>query len=119
MSAALNYYFGATKNNPTIVTTSTYQMLTGDGYVNGQPTANSTYTLPDCIGQTGATYHINYQETGVSTLTIKNAVSTEPINGTDYSTSGLLVLSGPGTVAFTDVANPSVTAGCHWDYSSF
>jgi hypothetical protein len=36
----------------------------------------------------------------------------------DHSSSGLLVLSGPGTVAFTDVANTSVAAGCHWDYGS-
>jgi hypothetical protein len=114
ISNALNYYFGANAASPTVVTATSYTMTAADGYVNIQPTGNTTVTLPDCIGQSGAVYRINMQ--GAYTLTVKNAVSSEPIDGTDHSSSGLLVLSGAGTVLLRDVANPPATSGCHWDF---
>lgn len=110
---ALNYYFGANSARPTIITATTATLTADQGYVNVQPTGNTTLTLPSCLGQTGAIYTINMQ--GANSLTIKNAASSELINGTDYSSTGLVSLAGAGTVTFIDVANPSAAAGCHWD----
>lgn len=107
---ALNYFFGTTQSNPTIVTTATYTMLASDRYVVATPTANTTITLPTCLGQTGAVYTIN--NTTAFTVTVQNSISSQPINGTDYSTAGL-VLTG-ATNTFTDRANSSVAAGCQW-----
>lgn len=113
---AINYFFGANAANPTIITATTYSMTAGDGYINVQPTANTTFTLPDCIGQSGAIYTINNLTTAGFTIFVKNLSSVETINGVDYSTSGLPALSGAGTIKFIDVPNPSSTGGCHWDY---
>ena len=59
-SNALNYYFGATSGNPTVVTSLPYAMAPGDGYVslNGLGSAGAL-TLPDCTGQSGASYQVN------------------------------------------------------------
>ena len=114
-NAALNYYYGANAAAPTILTSTPYTMATGDGYLNIKPTANTIITLPSCIGQSGAIYRVNVQQATGFTLTVKNAATTEPINGTDYSSTGLTAFSGAGTIFFTDVPNPSAAAGCHWD----
>lgn len=110
---ALNYYFGANASKPAIITATTATLTADQGYVNLVPTANQTITLPDCLGQTGAVYRLNNQTT--FTVTIKNAIAAETINGVDYSSVGLLALAGAGTVTYTDVANTSVAGGCHWD----
>jgi hypothetical protein len=113
MSNALNYYFGSTAANPTIVTAATYSMLAGDAYLLSQPTANQTLTLPNCLGQTGAVYTVNNSQSAF-TVGIKNLISAEPINGVDRSSSALTIPSN-STMRFRDVALPSSTGGCVWN----
>lgn len=117
INSSFNSHFGASPAAPTIITTSTYTMLPSDGYVNVQPSANTTLTLPDCLGQSGMLYRINFEDgLNLHTLTLQNSITAEPINGADYSSTGLVVLTGAGTLTLRDVANPSTSAGCHWDY---
>jgi hypothetical protein len=113
MSNALNYYFGSTAANPTIVTAATYSMLAGDAYVVVQPTATTTLTLPNCIGQTGAIYTINNSQSA-QTVAIKNLIAAETINGVDHSSSALTIPFN-STMRFRDVALPSSTGGCVWN----
>lgn len=113
MSNALNYYFGYSKANPNYVATTSYTMTAGDGAVTAQPTANQTLTLPDCLGQTGAVYTINNPQSAF-TVTLKNAVAAETINGIDYSSSGLTIPSN-SSISLRDVALPPSTAGCVWN----
>jgi hypothetical protein len=113
MSNALNYYFGSTAANPTIVTAATYSMLAGDAYVVVQPTATTTLTLPNCIGQTGAIYTINNSQSA-QTVAIKNLIAAETINGVDHSSSPLTIPFN-STMRFRDVALPSSTGGCVWN----
>jgi hypothetical protein len=112
MSGVLNHYFGTTAGSPTLPT-GTYSMLPGDAFLSTSAlTANATLTLPDCMGATGALWVIsNPQYTFV--VTLKNAVSTELINGRDYSSVGYTVPPG-STQTFTDVALPQATSGCVW-----
>jgi hypothetical protein len=123
MSNALNYYFGSSPASPTVVTTASYTMTAADAYVEVPVTSgvgNVILTLPDCIGQTGAVYKINFLSNSGTALFLKNAVSAEPINGADYSSSPFQAINGVnGTVSLRDVANSQVTAGCHWDFSAF
>lgn len=113
MSNTLNYYFGSTPANPTLVTSATYSMLSGDAYLLSQPTANQTLTLPNCLGPTGAVYTVNNSQSAF-TVGIKNLVSAEPINGVDHSASALSIPSN-STMRFRDVALPSSTGGCVWN----
>ena len=103
-----------TVTNPPVTTTA-YQMLASDGYIElTQASAGETLTLPSCVGQSGAEYTINNQ-TG-QTISLKNLNSTQPINGTDHSTSALTLPTG-AAFKVTDVPNPlGTTSGCHWSY---
>jgi hypothetical protein len=104
----LNYYFGSKIANPTVVTASTYQVLSGDGAVTAAPTASAAYTLPDCVGPSGETYTIsNPQSAFPLTITGKTG---QPINGL---TTAITVPSN-STVTLRDVANPKTVSGCHW-----
>jgi hypothetical protein len=96
------------------ITSSSYSMLASDDYIEYNGTAGYSFTLPSCVGQSGAEYAINNQTS--YTITLKNLNSTQPINGTDYSTTGL-TLPSTGTFKITDVPNVlGTTAGCHWSY---
>lgn len=110
---AVNYYFGASESNPTVVSATTYTMAAGDGYVTLAPTAATTVTLPSCIGQSGAIYRISNPQS-TYTITLKTAASTQPIDGTDYSSSGFTV---PATAVLTlrDIPNAPSVSGCHWE----
>jgi hypothetical protein len=111
---AFSYLFGYTKANPNLITAATYSMTAGDVYTEYSGTAATTYTLPTCIGQSGAVYILNNQTAHV--ITLKNLNSTQPINGTDYSTAGLALTAGKN-FEITDVPNVlGATAGCHWSY---
>ena len=100
------------------VTTTAYQMLASDGYIElTQASAGETLTLPSCVGQSGAVYTINNQTSQV--ITLKNLNSTQPINGTDHSTTGLVIpaTATAGDFAITDVPNAlGSTSGCHWSF---
>jgi hypothetical protein len=113
-SSNLSYAMTVT---PASVTTTSYSMLPSDGYIelnSAGLAANETLTLPSCVGQTGAQYTINNSTS--FTVTLKTLNSTQPIDGTDYSTTGLTLPTGKNFEVW-DVANPlGTTSGCHWSY---
>jgi hypothetical protein len=107
-SNSLNYYYGSTLSNPNVVTSNTYQMLSGDGVITAAPTANAAYTMPDCVGPSGAEYVISNPQS-TYTLTIVGK-SSQPINGL----TSAITIPANSTVTLRDVANPKSTSGCHW-----
>jgi hypothetical protein len=108
VSNSLNYYFGSKVSSPTVVTATTYQMLSGDGAVTAAPTANAAYTMPDCTGPSGESYVISNPQSAF-TVTIKGG-SGQPINGL----SSAITIPSNSTVTLRDVPNPKATSGCHW-----
>jgi hypothetical protein len=108
-SNSINYAFGSTRANPSLISATPYSILASDGYIESSIAGNATWTLPSCIGQSGAIYTIN-NSTGFS-ITLKNLDSSQPINGTDYSSSGLVI---PVNFSLWDVPNAGGNAGCHW-----
>jgi lysophospholipase L1-like esterase len=108
LSNSLNYYYGSKLSNPNIITTTTYQMLSGDGAITAAPTANAAYTAPDCTGPSGEGYVISNPQSAF-TLTIIGETN-QPINGLTTA----ITIPSNSTVTLHDVANPKVTSGCHW-----
>ena len=115
-SNSLNYYFGSTAASPNTTTAATYQMLSGDGYLEANPSANGqVITLPDCMGPTGATYTV----TNISAFTSSVKGGTfnglaETINFTTIGTAVSLPINT--SIVFRDVRNASMSAsGCHWE----
>jgi trimeric autotransporter adhesin len=108
LSNVLNYTYGFNKSNPNVVTAATYQMLSGDGAITAAPTANAAYTMPDCVGPTGAEYVIDNPQSAF-TVSVVGAAG-QPINGL----TSPIVIPSNGTVTLRDVANPKTTSGCHW-----
>src|SRR5260370_9671187 len=78
-SNSLNYYFGSNLANPTVVTATTYQMLSGDGAVTAAPTAAQALTMPDCTGPSGESYIISNPQAAFAVTVIGKAK--QPING--------------------------------------
>ena len=111
-SNALNYYFGSTQANPHVVTTTPYTMVAGDGYITANPTANQALTLPDCTGQSGATYTIGNIQSAF-TIGVVTGSSSQLINGLSAGTS--VTIPSNSSVAFKDVANSKTVSGCHWE----
>ncbi|MEO6982044.1 MAG: SGNH/GDSL hydrolase family protein, partial [Edaphobacter sp.] len=107
-SNSLNYYFGSKLANPAVVTSNSYQMLSGDGAVTAAPTGNAAYTLPDCTGPSGESYTISNPQSAF-TVTIAGK-SGQPINGLATA----ITVPSNGTVTLRDVANPKNSSGCHW-----
>jgi len=107
-SNALNYYFGYTAAQPHVVTTNTYTLASGDDFVTAAPTANATYTMPDCTGPSGAIYTISNPQSAF-TLSVQGGAS-QPINGL----SSAITIAPNSTLKLTDVPNPKSTSGCHW-----
>jgi hypothetical protein len=115
-SNSLNYYFGSNVASPNSTTAATYQMLSGDGYLQANPSASGqVVTLPDCMGPTGATYTV----TNVSAFTSSVKGGTfnglaETINFTALATAVSLPVNT--SIVFRDVRNASLSAaGCHWE----
>ena len=108
VSNSLNYYFGSKVSSPTVVTATTYQMLSGDGAVTAAPTANAAYTMPDCTGPSGESYVISNPQSAF-TVTITGG-SGQPINGL----SSAITIPSNSTVTLRDVPNPKSSSGCHW-----
>ena len=70
-------------------------------------TGPGTLRLPDCTGQSGATYRIsNPQSTYAVTIAPLN--TSQPINGLTSVT-----LPANGTLTLRDVPNPKNVSGCH------
>jgi hypothetical protein len=78
------------------------------GAVVNATTANATWTMPDCTGQSGAVYTISNPQSAY-TLTIVGGAS-QPINGL---TSAIMIANN-STVTLTDVPNAKTVSGCHW-----
>lgn len=107
-SNSLNYYFGFKLSNPNVITSNTYQMLSGDGAVTAAPTANAAYTMPDCTGPSGETYTISNPQSAF-TLSIIGGTN-QPINGLATA----ITIPSNSTVTLKDVPNPKSVSGCHW-----
>jgi lysophospholipase L1-like esterase len=103
-----NKLWGATETTPVTISTSTRTLGAADSW--SIVTANSALTLPSCYGYAGSwTVKVN---PGL-TVTVKNAVAAQTIDGTDYSSSGLALTAGART-RFLVVPGASSTGGCTW-----
>jgi trimeric autotransporter adhesin len=111
-SNALNYYFGFNQMNPNVVTSASYTMQAGDGYITASPTANQTLTLPDCTGQSGATYTVTNLQSAF-TVGVMAGSSSQLINGLAAST--VVPVPAHGSLMLRDVPNPKTVSGCHWE----
>ena len=110
-SNALNYYFGASAGSPKSVTGLPYGMAASDGYVSLQGlTSAGALTLPDCTGQSGASYQVNNPQSAFA-VTIGPLNSGQPINGL----TNAVVVPANATVTLRDVPNAKTVGGCHWE----
>jgi lysophospholipase L1-like esterase len=107
-SNVLNYTYGFNRSNPNVVTSNTYQMLSGDGAITAAPTANATYTAPDCMGPSGVEYVISNPQSAFTVSIVGG--SGQPINGLTTP----IVIPSNSTISLHDVANPKNVSGCHW-----
>lgn len=106
-SNAINAYGigAASSSNPTpYVNTAT--LLSSDRFVNAVPTAATTYTMPDCLGVTGAQYQINNFSAGANTITFTGKAS-EAITGST-------TLAQNGVAIFRATLISQAAAGCGW-----
>jgi hypothetical protein len=112
-SNALNYAFGYNELNAHNVTSLPYSMTAGDGYVSvAGVTGAGTLTLPDCTGQSGATYRINNPQSTYA-VTVGPLNSSQLINGLAFGTT--MTVPANGTLTLRDVPNAKTVAGCHWE----
>jgi lysophospholipase L1-like esterase len=109
-SNVLNYTFGSNEASPTVVTSLNYAMQASDGYVSlSGLTGAGTLTLPDCTGQSGASYRINNPQSTFA-VSVAPLNANQPINGLSTAT-----VPANGTLTLRDVPNPRTVAGCHWE----
>jgi trimeric autotransporter adhesin len=112
-SNALNYYFGYNETNPHNVTSLPYSMTAGDGEVSmAGVTGAGTLTLPDCTGQSGATYRINNPQAAF-VVTVAPLNASQLINGLAFGTA--VTVPANGTLTLRDVPNAKTVSGCHWE----
>jgi hypothetical protein len=107
-SNVLNYTYGFNRSNPNVVTSNTYQMLSGDGAITAAPTANAAYTAPDCTGPSGAEYVISNPQAAFTVSIVGG--SGQPINGLTTP----IVIPSNSSITLHDVPNPKNVSGCHW-----
>ena len=112
-SNALNYAYGYNETNPHNVTALPYSMTAGDGYVTlSGVTGAGTLTLPDCTGQSGATYRIGNPQSAYA-VTVAPLNASQLINGLAFGTA--VTVPANGSVTLRDVPNPKTVSGCHWE----
>ena len=112
-SNALNYYFGYNEVNPHTVTSLPYSMTAADGVVSlAGVTGAGSLTLPDCTGQSGATYRINNPQSAYA-VTVVPLNANQLINGIAYGSP--VTVPANGTLTLRDVPNPKTVSGCHWE----
>lgn len=103
-----NKLWGATETTPVTVSTAIHPLTASEGWTT--VTANSVLTLPSCYGYSGSwSVKVN---PGL-TVTMKNAVAAQTIDGTDYSSSGLSLTAG-SRARFLVVPGTSAAGGCTW-----
>lgn len=98
----------ASQANPTIYTANTVSMLSADRFVTAEPTSTAAYTLPDCLGVTGATYQIYNASTAADIITFSGKTS--------EAITGLTTLAGqaPQAAIFQATLISQAAAGCGW-----
>jgi hypothetical protein len=112
-SNALNYAYGYKDVNPHSVTSLPYSMTAGDGSVTlSGLTSAGALTLPDCTGQSGATYRIENPQSAY-TVTVAPLNASQLINGLAFGTT--VTVPANGSVTLRDVPNPKSVSGCHWE----
>ena len=112
-SNALNFAYGYNEANPHNVTALPYSMTAGDGYVTlSGVTGAGTLTLPDCTGQSGATYRIGNPQSAYA-VTVAPLNASQLINGLAFGTA--VTVPANGSVTLRDVPNPKTVSGCHWE----
>ena len=112
-SNSLNYYFGYNEVNPHGVTSLPYSMSAGDGEVSLAGLAGAgTVTLPDCTGQSGATYRI-YNPQSAFAVTVTPLNGSQLING--LALAAQVTVPANGTLTLRDVPNAKAVSGCHWE----
>jgi len=112
-SNALNYYFGYNEVNPHTVTSLPYSMTAADGVVSlAGVTGAGNLTLPDCTGQSGATYRINNSQSAFS-ITVSPLNSSQLINGISFGSA--VTIPANSTLTLRDIPNPKTVSGCHWE----
>jgi len=110
-SNALNYAFGYNEASPHTVTALNYTMTAADGYISlSGLTAAGTLTLPDCTGQSGATYRVNNPQSAYS-VSVAPLNANQPINGL----TTVVTVPANATLTLRDVPNPKAVSGCHWE----
>ncbi len=113
VARALDWSFGYGDAGPHAVSSANYTMAANDGAVNLQPTAATSIRLPSCVGQSGATYRVGNPQNAFP-VTLRAVAGSQPVNGVDYSSTGLPV-AGNSTLVLRDVPNAGGAAGCHWE----
>ncbi len=112
-SNALNYAYGYNDANPHDVTALPYSMTAGDGYVSlTGVTGAGTVTLPDCTGQSGATYRIGNPQSAYA-VTVAPLNASQLIDGLAFGST--VTVPAHGSVTLRDVPNPKAVSGCHWE----
>ncbi len=112
-SNALNYFFGYNEINPHTVTALPYSMTAGDGVISlAGVTGAGNLTLPDCTGQSGATYRINNPQSAFA-VTVTPLNANQLINGIAFGSP--VTVPSNGTLTLRDVPNPRTVSGCHWE----
>jgi lysophospholipase L1-like esterase len=112
-SNALNYYFGYNEVNPHTVTSLPYSMTAADGVVSlAGVTGAGSLTLPDCTGQSGATYRINNPQSAFA-VTVTPLNANQLINGIAFGSP--VAVPANATLTLRDVPNAKTISGCHWE----
>lgn len=108
MSNVVNAYgFGAASEAaPTVYSSNTVTMSSGDRFANIIPTAAATVTLPDCLGVTGTPYTISNLSAGANTITVSGKAS-EAITGSATIAQNV-------TAKFRSTLISPSAAGCGW-----
>jgi phospholipase/lecithinase/hemolysin len=112
-SNVLNYTFGYNDLNQHTVTSLPYSMIAADGSMSvAGVTGAGTLTLPDCTGQSGATYRVNNPQS-IYAVSVKALNGSQLINGLAAATA--VTVPANGTLTLRDVPNAKVASGCHWE----
>lgn len=107
-SNAINAYGNgaASLSNPTVYSSNTVTMVSGDRVSTIIPTGAATATLPDCLGVTGTRYQVFNASAGANTITFSGKAS-EAITGS-------ATLAQNTTAIFQAQLISQAAAGCGW-----
>ncbi len=104
-TAMLTYLDGYDQSHPYTGTDTTLAMGVNYRYVIENPSANATYTLPDCTYLTGAEFTISNRTSSFS-FTIA------PFSG--QTISGATTIAAGTALTYVDTLTSASTGGCFW-----